>query len=94
MQKRVAFVTETCTGCGGAPVCRVYCPQGALRLVEDEDNFPFKRVQADPVLCSGCGACLARGPRGSRIFGCPWDAIRLVGGSRRPGAKREEKGGS
>lgn len=78
MQTRVAFVTEGCTGCGGAPVCRVYCPEGALQLVEDTNHFPFKKMQVDPALCSGCGSCVARGPKGSRIFGCPWDAIRLM----------------
>ena len=78
MRTEIAFVTERCTGCGGAPVCRVYCPEGALQLVDDRDHFPFKRMQVNPTLCSGCGACVARGPKGSRIFGCPWDAIRLT----------------
>ena len=78
MRTKIAFVTERCTGCGGAPVCRVYCPCGALRLVDDIDHFPFKRMQVDPNLCTGCGACVSRGPKGSRIFGCPWDAIRMT----------------
>ncbi len=78
MPTRIAFVTDKCTGCGGAPVCRVYCPCGALRLVDDHGHHPFKRVEVDAALCTGCGSCVARGPNGSRVFGCPWDAIRLT----------------
>ncbi|MEW6444235.1 MAG: 4Fe-4S dicluster domain-containing protein [bacterium] len=77
MKKRAAVVTERCSGCAGTPVCRIFCPQDALRLVDDRDSFPFKRAQVDPAACTGCGSCVARGPRGARILGCPWDAIRL-----------------
>jgi NAD-dependent dihydropyrimidine dehydrogenase PreA subunit len=78
MQKRAAFVTERCTGCAGAPVCRIFCPCGALEIMEDRENFPFKRMQVNADSCTGCGSCVTRGPQGARILGCPWNAIRLT----------------
>ncbi len=76
--RRVARVSELCTGCGGTPICVVFCPQGALELTDDAENVPFKMMEVNPSQCTGCGSCIARGPKGSRILGCPWDAIRLV----------------
>lgn len=82
MKGEIAIVTDKCTGCGGAPVCRVFCGYGALELRDDPETFPFRRMHVVAERCTGCGGCVARGPKGSRILGCPWDAIRLVPASR------------
>ena len=89
MRDKIAFVTEKCTGCAGAPVCRIYCPKGAFELTEDRDNYPFKRMRVNPERCSACGACIARGPGGSRLLGCPWDAICMIAAY---AAEEREKG--
>lgn len=78
MHKRTAFVTERCSGCGGAPVCRIFCPHGALELREDRESFFFKKMEVKPGSCTGCGSCITRGPHGTQILGCPWNAIRLI----------------
>lgn len=75
---RVAFVSDFCTGCGGTPVCRVYCKYGALKLVEDPETYPLKRMTVDRDRCIGCGACISGGRDGLLLTGCPWDAIYLV----------------
>ncbi len=76
--RRVAVVTAFCTGCGGAPVCRVYCKYDALQLVEDPETYPLKRMTVNEKRCVGCGACVAAGREGLMLTGCPWNAIRLV----------------
>ncbi len=76
--KKVAYVSDSCTGCGGVPVCRVYCKFDALQLVDDEDNYPFKKVMVDSGRCVGCGACVSSGVQGLMLTGCPWNAIRLI----------------
>lgn len=78
MSRKKAVVTEGCTGCGGAPVCRIFCPRDALVLFEDRENEPFRRMQVDESACTGCGSCVSRGPQGVHLLGCPWNAIRLV----------------
>ncbi|OQX63932.1 MAG: hypothetical protein B5M56_01450 [Desulfococcus sp. 4484_241] len=75
--RRVAVIAEWCTGCGGAPVCAVYCRQNALRLVDDPDNPPFKIMTVDADRCIGCGACVTGGANGIFLSGCPWGAISL-----------------
>ena len=46
--------------------------------VPDEDHPPFGRIEVDPVLCIGCKKCTSKGPDGSFLDGCPWDAIEMV----------------
>ncbi|MFO8048863.1 MAG: 4Fe-4S dicluster domain-containing protein [Desulfosudaceae bacterium] len=76
--KRVAVVSDLCTGCGGSPVCLVYCKFEALRLIDDPHNYPFKRIMVDREACIGCGACVSGGKDGLMLTGCPWNAISLV----------------
>ncbi|MFZ5569962.1 MAG: 4Fe-4S dicluster domain-containing protein [Thermodesulfobacteriota bacterium] len=76
--RKIARVTEGCTGCGGSPICRIFCSRDALRLMEDPENYPFKKMQVDSSRCSGCGNCQTGGPDSSHVTGCPWNAIRLV----------------
>jgi ferredoxin len=44
----------------------------------DEDHPPFGRIIVDPLLCIGCKLCTSKGPDGSFLEGCPWDAIDMV----------------
>ena len=77
--KQLAVITETCTGCAGAPVCQIYCPvDECMILVAAEDAFPYGRIWVDPLKCVGCRKCLSRGPDGTFLEGCPWDAIAMV----------------
>ncbi|MDY6824406.1 MAG: 4Fe-4S dicluster domain-containing protein [Thermodesulfobacteriota bacterium] len=75
--KRQAVVLDFCTGCGGSPVCQVYCKYNALELVDDPENYPYKRMMVNTDRCIGCGACLSGGKDGMMLTGCPWNAIRL-----------------
>lgn len=75
----LAVITDACTGCAGSPVCEIYCPvDECMLLVAAEDAFPYQRVWVDPLKCVGCKKCLTRGPEGSLLDGCPWDAIVMV----------------
>ena len=76
--KRIARIADWCTGCGGFPVCQVFCKFDALRLVDDPENYPFKKMTVDAERCVGCGACVAGGAQGIMLTGCPWNAIRLM----------------
>lgn len=77
--KVLAVVNDVCTGCAGAPVCQVWCPvDECMLLVEAADAFPYGRIWVDPLKCVGCKKCVAQGPGGSFVEGCPWDAIALV----------------
>ncbi len=77
--KEVAVITESCTGCAGSPACVPYCPvSDCMFWVEDPDNPPFGRIEVDPHLCIGCKKCTSKGPDGSFLDGCPWDAIEMV----------------
>lgn len=75
---QVACILDTCTGCGGQPVCRIFCKRKALWLADDPENYPFKKMRVDPEQCTGCGSCVQNGPQGIHLSGCPWDAIRLI----------------
>ena len=78
--KRLAVVEDSCTGCGGSPICAVLCPvEGCMVLVPDPQAPPFERMSVDPLKCVGCGLCVGKGPDGTLLEGCPWEAIRLVG---------------
>jgi ferredoxin len=74
---KIAVIDPWCTGCGGSPVCRVYCKQKALRLIKDKEADPFSIMTVDGSLCIGCGACAAAGRQGIMLSGCPWNAIRI-----------------
>ena len=50
---------EKCTGCG---MCHLYCPDGAIRLVDG-------KARVDYTYCKGCGICAEE---------CPSDAISMV----------------
>jgi ferredoxin len=77
--KFLAVVTDACTGCAGSPVCQLECPvRDCMPLVPADDLFPGGRVVVDPLKCVGCGKCVAQGPDGMLLRGCPWDAIVLV----------------
>ncbi len=77
--KEIAIITECCTGCAGSPACVPYCPVAdCMFWVPDLDNEPFGRIQVDPQLCIGCKKCTSKGPDGSFLDGCPWDAIEMV----------------
>ncbi|ABW66003.1 ATP-binding protein [Desulfosudis oleivorans] len=89
--KRQAMILDWCTGCGGVPVCRIYCKFDALQLVDDPDNYPFKRMTVNRVRCVGCGACISSGPDGLVLTGCPWNAIRLVPVENNPHSDSEKE---
>lgn len=74
---KIARIEPWCTGCGGSPVCLVYCKQKALKLIRDEKNYPFSVMTVVSSRCIGCGACVAGGKQGIMLNGCPWDAIRI-----------------
>ena len=77
--RELAVITECCTGCSGSPACVPYCPvEDCMYWVTDEDNPPFGRIEVDPQLCIGCKKCTSKGPDGSFLDGCPWDAIEMV----------------
>ncbi len=77
--KLLAIITEACSGCAGAPVCRVYCPvEECMILVPAEDAYPYGRIWVDPLKCVGCKKCVSRGPENLFLDGCPWDAIRMI----------------
>ena len=77
--KEIAVITECCTGCSGSPACVPYCPVAdCMYWVPDEEHPPFGRIEVDPELCIGCKKCTSKGPDGSFLDGCPWDAIEMV----------------
>ena len=75
----LAVINESCTGCAGSPACVEYCPvEDCMFWVPDEDHPPFGHIEVDPFLCIGCKKCTSKGPDGSFLDGCPWDAIDMV----------------
>ena len=75
----LAVINESCTGCSGSPACVEYCPVAdCMFWAPDEDHPPFGRIEVDPALCIGCKKCTSKGPDGSFLDGCPWDAIVMV----------------
>ena len=74
--KEIAVITDGCTGCAGSPACVEYCPmEDCMFWVPDAEFPPFGRIMIDPWLCIGCKKCTSKGPDGSFLDGCPWDAI-------------------
>ena len=77
--KQLAVINENCTGCAGSPVCVAYCPvEACMFWVPDEDHPPFGRIEVDKAVCIGCAKCTSKGPDGTFLDGCPWDAIDMV----------------
>jgi ferredoxin len=77
--KILAVINECCTGCAGSPACVDYCPvENCMYWVPDQDNPPFGRIDVDALLCIGCKLCTSKGPDGTFLEGCPWDAIDMV----------------
>ncbi len=75
----LAVINECCTGCAGSPACVDYCPVAeCMYWVPDPDHPPFGRIEVDPLLCIGCKLCTSKGPDGTFLEGCPWDAIDMV----------------
>lgn len=75
----LAVTNESCTGCAGSPVCINYCPvDECMYWVDDEDHPPFGRIEIDGQTCIGCKQCISKGPDGTFLDGCPWDAIDMV----------------
>ena len=56
------------------------CPiDECMVLVPDEEFGPgFGRITVDALLCIGCRKCTSKGPNGTYLEGCPWDAIDMV----------------
>ncbi len=77
--KQLAIINENCTGCAGSPVCVAYCPvEACMFWIPDEDHPPFGRIEVDKATCIGCAKCTSKGPDGTFLDGCPWDAIEMV----------------
>ena len=75
----LAVINENCTGCAGSPVCIAYCPVAdCMYWVPDNEHPPFGRIEVDPQLCIGCKLCTSKGPDGTFLDGCPWDAIDMI----------------
>ena len=75
----LAVTNENCTGCAGSPVCIEYCPvDECMFWIPDEDHPPFGRIEVDGQTCIGCKQCISKGPDGTFLDGCPWDAIDMV----------------
>ena len=77
--KSLAWINESCTGCAGSPVCQTLCPvEECMILVKNEDAPVFGKIWVDPLKCIGCKKCTTKGPQGTFLEGCPWDAIDMV----------------
>jgi ferredoxin len=77
--KILAIINDCCTGCAGSPACVDYCPVSeCMYWIPDVDHPPFGIIEVDPMLCIGCKLCASKGPDGSFLEGCPWDAIDMV----------------
>ncbi len=75
----LAVTNDNCTGCAGSPVCINYCPvDECMYWIPDEDHPPFGRIEVDGQTCIGCKQCISKGPDGTFLDGCPWDAIDMV----------------
>ena len=76
--KVLAHITESCTGCAGAPVCQTYCPVDECMILVQNPGAPaFGVIEVDPLKCIGCRKCTTKGPEGTVLDGCPWEAIAM-----------------
>ncbi len=77
--REIAIIEDNCTGCAGSPACVDYCPvEDCMYWIPDDDHPPFGRIEVDAYLCIGCKKCTSKGPDGSFLDGCPWDAIEMI----------------
>ena len=77
--KILAVILDNCTGCAGSPACVEYCPvDECMFWIPDVDHPPMGRIEVDPNLCIGCKLCTSKGPEGTFLEGCPWDAIEMM----------------
>jgi ferredoxin len=77
--KIIAVILDNCTGCAGSPACAEYCPvEACMFWVPDMEYPPAGRIEVDPNLCIGCKLCTSKGPDGTFLEGCPWDAIEMM----------------
>jgi ferredoxin len=77
--KLLAIINDSCTGCAGSPVCVAYCPvEACMFWIPDLDYPPFGRIEVDKTTCIGCAKCTSKGPDGTFLDGCPWDAIEMM----------------
>ena len=74
----IAVINECCTGCAGSPACQPYCPVENCMIWIEDDQTPAGRIWVDPLQCIGCKTCISKGPDGTFLDGCPWDAIEMV----------------
>ena len=52
--------------------------RGLYVLGPHPDYYPSGRIEVDPNLCIGCKLCTSKGPDGTFLEGCPWDAIEMM----------------
>jgi len=77
--KILAVILDNCTGCAGSPACVEYCPvDECMFWVLDAEYPPLGKIEVDPNLCIGCKLCTSKGPDGTFLEGCPWDAIEMM----------------
>ncbi|MGI8784285.1 MAG: 4Fe-4S ferredoxin [Acidobacteriota bacterium] len=74
----LAVINENCTGCAGSPACQDYCPVENCMILVQDDATPFSKIIVDPLQCIGCTKCVSKGPHGTFLDGCPWDAIDMI----------------
>ena len=73
--KDIAVIMDSCTGCGGSPVCEPLCPVADCMIHVRSDDNPAGYIWVDPLKCIGCRRCTTKGPEGMILDGCPWDSI-------------------
>lgn len=44
----------------------------------EDDQMASGRIWVDPLQCIGCKKCTSKGPDGTFLDGCPWDAIDMI----------------
>ncbi len=76
--REIAVINECCTGCAGSPACQPYCPVENCMIWIQDDQMAAGRIWVDPLQCIGCKKCTSKGPNGTFLDGCPWDAIDMI----------------
>lgn len=87
--KELAWINDACTGCAGSPVCQTLCPVDECMILVPDEDCPAGKIWVDPLKCIGCRKCITKGPMGTLLEGCPWDAIDMI-----PLAQWEEENGA